>query len=171
MTDDDPDYPAMILANFLLGGSPGSRLFHRIRDQEGLSYGVRSQFQAGSKEDDGAFSASIISAPQNTPQVEASFKDELTRIVKDGFTAEEIAIGKKAFLEEQVVARSQDQNLARLLSNRERFDRTLKFDENIEAAIAGLTAGQVNAALQRHLDPTGLFIVKAGDFKKAGVFQ
>jgi zinc protease len=171
MTDEDPDYPAMILANYLLGGSGGSRLFHRIRDQEGLSYGVRSTFQAGLKEDAGQFGATIISAPQNTPRVETSFKDELARTARDGFTAEEVAAGKKAWLQEQLVGRSQDQALARVLGNRERFDRTMKFDENLETVMTALTPDQVNAALRRHFDPAELVIVKAGDFKKAGVFQ
>jgi zinc protease len=170
MSDDDADYAAMVLANYMFGQSFGSRLVHRIREQEGLSYGVRSGFQAPPKDDDGEFTASIISAPQNTAKVEASFQDEFARTLKDGFTALEVAAGQKALLQEQVVSRSQDQTLVRLLSNRERFDRTMKFDQDMEAKIGMLTAEQVNAAFRHHIDPAGLVIVKAGDFKKAGVF-
>ncbi len=166
MSDDDADYPAMILANYMFGSSFGSRLVHRIREKEGLSYGVRSGFQAPTKDDDGEFTASIISAPQNTAKVEASFQDELAQTLKDGFTTQEVAAGQKALLQEQLVGRSQDQTLARLLSNRERFDRTMKFDQDMEAKIGALTAEQVNAAFRRHIDPAGLVIVKAGDFKK-----
>ena len=171
MSDDDPDDPAMVLANYILGGNPGSRLFGRIRDKEGLSYGVRSSFGAPAKEDDATFSASVISAPQNAPKVEASFLDELTRTVRDGFTADEVAAAKKSLLESQTVARSQDQTLTRLLANRQRFDRTLKFDESMEPRIAALTPEQVSVAFRRHIDPAALMIVEAGDFKKAGVFQ
>src|SRR5262249_11514435 len=46
MNDEDPDYPAMLIANFIFGGSSNSRLFNRIRNKEGLSYGVRSGFGA-----------------------------------------------------------------------------------------------------------------------------
>jgi zinc protease len=165
ISDDDADYPAMILANYLLGQGFGSRLVHRIREQEGLSYSVRSSFQAPTKDDDGVFSASIISAPQNTPKVESSFQNELARTLKDGFTAQEVAAGQKSWLQEQMVARSQDLAIARLLANRERFDRTMKFDQDIETKIGMLTADQVNASLRRHIDPAGLVIVKAGDFK------
>src|SRR5205085_11205016 len=38
LRDDDPDYPALVLGNFLLGGSIDSRLNRRIREKEGLSY-------------------------------------------------------------------------------------------------------------------------------------
>jgi zinc protease len=171
MSDEDPDYPAMVLANYILGGSPGSRLFSRIRDKEGLSYGVRSQFGAPAKEDRATFMASIISAPQNAPKAEASFLDEIRHTVRDGFTAEEVAAAKKSLLEIQTVSRSQDQGLVRLLANRGRFDRTLQFDAQMESRIAALTAEQVSAAFRKHIDPAGLTIVEAGDFKKAGVFQ
>ncbi|MBV8729690.1 MAG: insulinase family protein, partial [Acidobacteriia bacterium] len=171
ISDEDPDYPAMELANYMLGGSFGSRLVHRIREREGLSYGVRSGFQAPTKMDSGDFTASIIAAPQNVPKAEASLKDELASALNVGFSAEEVAAAKKALLEEELVSRSQDQTLARLLSARERFARTMKFDEAFESKLAALTADQVNAAVKRHLDPAGLVIVEAGDFKKAGVLQ
>ncbi|MEX2558722.1 MAG: insulinase family protein, partial [Pirellulales bacterium] len=41
MSDTDPEYPAMVLGNFVLGGgSLSSRLGDRVRQKEGLSYGV-----------------------------------------------------------------------------------------------------------------------------------
>src|SRR5690606_16648681 len=46
--DDHPDYPALVLGNYMLGGGfLNSRLATRIRQQDGLSYGVGSQFNAG----------------------------------------------------------------------------------------------------------------------------
>jgi zinc protease len=170
-SDEDPDYPAMLLANYMLGGSPGARLFKRIRVTEGLSYGVQSMLQAPTKDDGGTFAGMAISAPQNAPKVEASFKDELARTLKDGFTADEVAAAKKAWLDEQAVARSQDQALAGVLSRREFYDRTMKFDEALAAKVAALTPEQVSEAFRRHVDPSTLTYVKAGDFKKAGVLQ
>jgi zinc protease len=171
LSDEDPDYPALVLANYMLGGSPGARLFKRIRVTEGLSYGVQSILQAATKDDGGTFAGMAISAPQNAPKVEASFKDELARTLRDGFTAEEVAAAKKAWLQEQSVARSQDQGLVAVLSRREFYDRTMKFDEALEAKVAALTPEQVSEAFRRHIDPSTLSYVKAGDFKKAGVLQ
>src|SRR5262249_15564239 len=114
---------------------------------------------------------SAISAPQNTPKVEASFRDELNRTLKEGFTSEEVAAGKKAFLEQRTIGRSQDSQLARVLSTRDQFDRTMKFDEAMDSKIAALTVDQVNEAFRKQVDPTLLTVVKAGDFVKAGVLQ
>jgi predicted Zn-dependent peptidase len=42
---------------------------------------------------------------------------------------------------------------------------------NLEGKIRTLTLAQVNAAFRKHIDPNGVSIVKAGDFKAASVFQ
>ena len=171
MDDEDPDYPAMILGNYILGGSGGSRLFKRVRDKEGLSYGVGSSFGAPTKDDAAMFSTNAICNPQNLPKAEASIKDELARTVKDGFTADEVAAAKKSWLEERTVNRSQDQGLMGTLGTREFWGRTMKWDEALEAKVSALSAEQVSAAFRRHIDPAALTVVKAGDFKKAGVLQ
>ena len=167
MNDEDPDYPAMIVANYILGGSGGSRLFKRVRDKEGLSYGVGSSFGAPTKDDAATFTTNAISNPVNSPKAEASIKDELARTVKDGFTSEEVAAAKKSWLEERTVSRSQDQNLMGTLAGREFWGRTMKWDEDLEARVAALTPQQVSEAFRRHIDPAMLTVVKAGDFKKA----
>ena len=54
---------------------------------------------------------------------------------------------------------------------RQRFDRTLRFDESLEAKVSALTPEQISAAFRKHIDAANLIYVKAGDFKKAGVLQ
>ncbi len=171
MRDEDPDYPAMVLANYMFGGSIAARMPNRIRNVEGLSYGASSRFVAPSDGDAAMFSATISSNPLNTPRVESSFKDELAKAIKNGFTAEEVNAAKKAYLDQQVVARSQEAALLRLLASHEQLGRTMKWEEQMEAKIRALTPDQINAAFRRHLDPEALSIVKAGDFLRAGVFQ
>jgi zinc protease len=169
--DDDPDYAAMLVANYIFGGSGGSRLFKRIRDREGLSYGIGSNFSVPPKEDGASFTIYAISAPQNAPKVDASFRDELARSVKEGFTAEEVANAKKSWLEEEMVNRSDDDGLLSELLGDERYDRTLQWQGALEAKVAALTPDQVSVAFLKYIDPSALTFVKAGDFKKAGVWQ
>jgi zinc protease len=168
---DDPDYPASMLANRIFGGTFSSRLVRRIRDKEGLSYGVNSGFNVNGKDDGATFMMTSICAPQNLPKVEAAFREELARALKEGFTADEVAAEKKAWMEQLVVVRTQDGTLASTLLNRERFDKTMKFDEAMEAKVGTLTVEQVNEAFRKHLDPAAMSYVRAGDFKKAGVLQ
>jgi zinc protease len=171
LSDEDPDYPALLLANYMLGGSPGARLYKRLHVTEGVSYSALSVLQVPTREDGGVFAGTAIGPPQKVPQVEASFKDELARTLKDGFAADEVAAAKTAWLQEQSAARAKDQTLAATLSRREYYGRTMKFDEALEAKVAALTPGQVSEAFRRHIDPSALSYVRAGDFKKAGVLQ
>ena len=101
MTDTDPDYPAMVLANYMFGGSITARAPDRIRNREGLSYTVNSRFQAPAPAEGNAarFGGLAISNPKNTPKVEASFRDELAKTLAGGFTADEVAGAKKAILD------------------------------------------------------------------------
>ena len=105
------------------------------------------------------------------PKVEAAFNEELARALKDGFTADEVAKAKKAWLDERAVARAEEASIAGLLMVRERWGRTLEWDAKSEAAVAALTPERVNEAFKRHVDPAAISIVKGGDFKKAAVYQ
>ena len=116
INDEDPDYPALVMADYMFGASGlGTRLSRRIRDKEGLSYVAQSNFGAPTKDDGGNFLAVAISNPQNAPKVEASFRDELAKTLKEGFTADEVAAAKKAWLQERGMGRSEDGALVGLL--------------------------------------------------------
>jgi zinc protease len=172
MSDEDPDYPAMIMANYILGGTFSARLVTRIRHKEGLSYGVQSQINVPTKDDGATFFAFAISNPENAPKVEASLMDEVELTIKGGFTPEELAAAKKAWAEERLVGRSQDASLAGLLASRARWGRSMtQYDQDLENKVAALTLDQVSAALGKAIAPARFIYVKAGDFKKAGVYQ
>jgi len=168
---DDPDYAATMMADRVFGGTFSSRLVRRIRDADGLSYYVHSSINVTGKDDGAEVSVMAICAPKNAPKVEADFREELARALKDGFTEAEIAAEKKAWKDELTLQRSEDGSLAGLLLSRERFGRTIQFDQALEAKIDKLTVDEVNAAFRKHVDPAALSYVKVGDFKKVGVLQ
>lgn len=169
VNDLDPDYPALVAANTMIGGGPESRLFHRIRGQDGLSYAVGSQFVAGSVEKFAQFVSFAFCNPQNVLKVEADFKDEISKAVNTGFSAEELAAAKKTHAQDQQVARSQDPNLASQLATNAFFGRTMAHQAAIDAKFAALTPADVQAALKKYVDLASISIFKAGDLKKAGV--
>lgn len=166
--DNDPEYPAVVLGNYMLGGGfLNSRLATRIRVKDGLSYGVGSSISARSHEREGMFQVYAIAAPQNVAKVEAAFKEELDRALKDGFTQAEIDAARKGWLQQQQVTRAQDRSLAGILATRDFDSRTLAWDEALEAKVAALTPDQITAAMRKVIDPASVTIVKAGDFKNA----
>lgn len=168
MRDDNPDYPALVLGNYMLGGGfLNSRLATRIRQKEGLSYGVGSQFFAGPLDNVGTFNAFAIYAPENVVKLEAAFKDEIQKVITDGFTAEEVAAAKSGWTQGQSVTRAQDNSLASTLNNYQFINRDMKWVENYEKQVNALTVDQINAAMKKYLKPDMISIIKAGDFAKA----
>jgi zinc protease len=166
MRDDHPDFPALVLANHLLGGSSTARLPARVREKEGLSYSTTTSFSSSPFDEAASFHVSAIFAPQNRARVEQAIREELERAAREGFGAAEVEAGKKALLEARRMARTQDRSLVGRLGMYSFAKRTFAWDIEFESRIAALTPAQVNAALRRHLDPARLSIVKAGDFKK-----
>jgi zinc protease len=166
MRDDNPDFPAMLLANHLLGGTSTGRLPTRVREKEGLSYSTYSTFSSSPFDEAAAFRMSAIFAPQNRARVESAIREELQRALREGFSPEEVTAGKKSLLDNRRLARTQDGALVSRLGSYLFAGRTFAWDVELESRIAALTAPEVNAALRRYVDPRRLSVIAAGDFKK-----
>ena len=167
VNDSHEDYAAMMIGNYMLGGGfLNSRLAVRIRQQEGLSYGVGSWFSGSSQDDGGSFGAYAISAPENTAKVQVAFQEEINKMINEGFTEEELEAAKSGWLQSQQVSRSQDRSLTGRLSNNLRLDRTMMWSQELEDKIANLTVEDVNRAMKKHVDPKKMVYVRAGDFEK-----
>jgi zinc protease len=169
ISDNHPDYPALVLGNFILGGgSLSSRLGDRVRQKEGLSYGVGSSFVAAPQDDRANLMLGASCQPQNVAKLETVMKEELDRLLAKGVTADEVENAKKGLLQQQQVARSSDQALASMLSSQLFEGRTMAREDELEKKIAALTPEAVSAALKKHIDPKRLVIVTAGDRKTGG---
>jgi zinc protease len=168
MRDDDADFPALYVANYILGGGAGfdSRLGARIRQKDGLSYGVGSDLSVNATDRAGAFSAYAIAAPANVARVEAAFREELARALKDGFTDAEVASAKSGILQMRLQNRAQDGTLAAAWSSFLFLGRTWQWSKDQERKVMALATADVVAALRKHVDPAKITFVKAGDFNR-----
>ncbi|MCC6609374.1 MAG: insulinase family protein [Burkholderiales bacterium] len=164
LRDDDPEFAALVLGNYLLGGSTDSRLWRRVRERDGLSYSVWSSLTAGSRDEVGEFGIAAIYAPQNRAKLEQAVHDELRRALEQGFTEEEVANAKKGLLKQRQLARNSDASLAARFANYLDLGRTFQWDTEFEARIAALTPDEIREALRRRLDMQAMSEVKAGDF-------
>lgn len=167
ISDSDPDYPALVMGNYMLGGGfLNSRLAVRIRQKEGLSYGVGSGISASSYDKSGMFQAYAIYAPENATKLEAAFKEEIDKMRTDGFTAEELDAAKSGYIQNRGMNRAEDRSLSSTLNNYLQLDRTMMWDAELEKKIMALTPAQINAAMKKYVDPSKFVYVKAGDFEK-----
>lgn len=167
LNDAHADYPALMLVDYILGANTDSRLWVRIREKEGLSYGTWSYVDWNAFEPASTWTFGAIFAPQNRARVEAAFQEELARALKDGFTAAELTNAKRALLNYRALGRAQDPNLAGSLAYQAYLGRTMARSAEVDAALEKATLMEVNAALRKYLKPEQMQIVWAGDFADA----
>lgn len=166
LQDTDPDYPALVIANYLLGGSPTSRLWNRIRVQEGLSYTVGSSLDASSFEPSGSWSVYAIHAPENTQRLQTALQEELSGIFSKGFSDQEVKEAITATLNFRELGRTRDAVLAATWSNYLETGRTFAWADAMNKRLSELTAQAVNAAVKTYLNPEDLSIAIAADLAK-----
>ncbi len=165
--DDHPDYLPLVLGNFMFGGGfLNSRLATRIRQKEGLSYGVGSSFAAGTLDNVGEFSMYAICAPENAVKVEKAMREELDKVLKSGFTEDELKSAKSGFLQRREGGRSNDGSLAATLVRYQRVERRFTWDAQFEAQVAKVTTGQILDAMRRHWKADKVSYVRGGNFAK-----
>jgi zinc protease len=165
LQDDNADYPALVLANFMLGRSETSRLWNRIREQDGLSYNVRSTLSISAFEPSGSWTIFAIFAPENRGRLENALNEELARVVKDGFTEAEVKSAQQAYLNLRALGRAQDGALVRAWTTLLHENRTFEWSKQFDEHIAKLTPDTINQAVKQYLKPEGFTRAVAGDFK------
>ena len=168
MRDDDPDAPALVIANDIFGGGGGlsNRVIERLRQRDGISYGAGTGLTVGSRYRLASWTLAAIMAPQNAAKAEQALREEIERARRDGFTAKEVEDAKKGTLQERATNRSQDAVLAGAWTANMDLGRTFAFSKQFEDRMRAVTVDQVNAAFRKYIDPARMTFVIAGDAKK-----
>ena len=168
LRDDNPDYTALLLGGYMIGGGVlNSRLAKRIRQEDGLSYQLGGSISGHPIDESGAFFAFALYAPENAEKLEAAFREEIQKVLDEGFLADELEIAKQGYLQSRQLSRAQDPSLLGALTQGLYLDRTLMWDAELEERIQALTVEEINSAVRRYLDLSKMTIVKAGDFEGA----
>jgi predicted Zn-dependent peptidase len=83
-----PDRHALVVLSTLLGGGMSSRLFQRVREQEGLAYSVYTY--ADFYRDQGIFCAGMNVQPEHGRRAVALTLEEFDRVIREGVPANEL---------------------------------------------------------------------------------
>ena len=167
MKDTDADYPAWIMLAHVLGGDGGSRTWMRIREKEGLSYGVATWASADAFDPVGSFGGYAIVAPQNLAKAKSALVEEITKMIETKVTADELKRAKDTWLKDQDTSLSNDDYVMNSLATQMYRGRTFAFTKEFRSKLAALTADDIARVAKKYLDPKRLTIVDAGDQSKA----
>ena len=167
MNTSAPEYPDLVVAGSVLGSSgPSSRLGDRVRQKEGLAYGVGAIIHAGTVDDRGSISLYASCNPDNINKVETAIQEELALLISKGITKEELTNAQKGFVERQEVSRTSDSSLASILSSNLFAKRDMTYYSKLEQKINAVTMETAQQAFGKYINPKDLVIVVSGSLKK-----
>jgi zinc protease len=165
ISDSHPDFPALVLGNYMLGGGfLSSRLAERIRQREGISYGISSFFSAHPIDESGSFGVWAMYAPENRERLMAAIDEELGRVLEEDFSEDELDRAKEGWRQSREVAWGTDAQLVGTLAQLEYLGRSMAHEAELVARVVALSAEEIRAAFARHVDPAALVFVLGGDF-------
>ncbi len=165
INDSHEDYPALFMANYILGGGfLNSRLAERLRQDDGLSYGSGSMLYGNSLDSVSHLRAYVIFNPENLDKVKTAYNEELNRFMKDGITESELKDAISGYLQGRILSRSQDYELCTKLSYYMQIERNIHWDAEFETKVAALKVNQVNKAIAKWIKTDAMVTVAAGDF-------
>lgn len=168
MDQKNPDYPALVLANEILGsgGFLSARLPMRLREKEGISYGVGSFIRIPVSNDVASWGYYALLNPTKRDAVEKAVKEEVGKALKEGFTADEVVTNKKSYANIQKTMLGMDNTLINLVNKKLQYGVPLDDYDTLSAKIQTLQVDDVNAALRKYLSLDRVTSVYAGDFDK-----
>lgn len=164
----DPDYPALVMANEILGsgGFLSARIPMRLREKEGISYGAGSFIDVPVTNDVAYWMYYAFLNPTKRNAVETATKEEISKALKDGFTAEELKSNLVSWLNERKTRLGNDMTLMSLTNTYLQYGIPLDDYDALETKVKALKVEELNTVLRKYLSLDKMTSVYAGDFNK-----
>ena len=158
-----PDYLATSIANSALGQSSlTSRLGVRVRDTEGLTYGIHSSF--GATQVAGPFLISVTVKPEMRDAAVASTLDEAAKFLREGISARELDEEKSSRSGRFQVDLGSNAGIAQALDAAVSYGFGVSYLDEFPAKVAAITKEAADEAFRRRVRVEDLTIVSAGSF-------
>ncbi len=157
----DPDYAALQLLNQILGEGFTSRLINEIRTKRGLSYAVGSAPGTGWHHPGSWLSYLLIQADSTVTGAEL-MRDVVEGITREPVSDEELTMAKDIVLNQLIFDFASKGQVLNRKAFYEYHGYPQDFLETYQEQIRALTAEDLLAAAQRHIDPDEFTIVVVG---------
>ncbi|HWF58509.1 MAG TPA: pitrilysin family protein [Candidatus Dormibacteraeota bacterium] len=149
----DEDRTALSVMTHILGGGMSSRLFHTVRERNGLAYSIFSHHEGF--EDTGVFVISTGTRPKDARKAtELSFK-EFRDLAATPVPDDELSATKSAMIGRLLRSTETAISLARFFGGRWRAGLPMETPDSRAEAISRVTAEQVQRVAQRIVDGVG----------------
>jgi zinc protease len=161
---NDPDYPALVVLNEVLGAGAASRLFLNLREEKGYTYGVYSSVRA--QKYAGPWTAGGDLRTEVTDGAMTQFLYELNRIRDEKVPDAELDSARRAVVARFALSLESPQQLIAYATTRKRYNFPADYWDKYPAQVAAVTADAVQRVAQKYIDPATMQVVAVGDASK-----
>ena len=165
---DDPDYYAILVMNYILGGGGfNSRLMTSIREERGWAYDVGSSFVPDKYS--GTFSVTLQTKNETAQQAIEAVLAEMRRIREQPVGDAELKDAKAYLTGSFPLRLDTSGKIARLLANLEYFGLGLDYVDRFPGLIDSVTVADVQRVARQHLDPDRYALAVVADLRRAQI--
>ncbi|RKZ06989.1 hypothetical protein DRQ32_10550, partial [bacterium] len=161
MRADDPDYYSMSVANRILGGGFGDRLFNEVRTNRGLSYNVGSTTGVGFAAP-GVFQAYCGTKSETTEEAIGVVIETIEGMRTEKVSEQELEDAKDAMLNSNVFNYVRPQQVLTREMNLEYLGYPDDFLERFNESVRAVSSDDVIGVMQRRVEPDKFAIVAVG---------
>ena len=159
----DEDYYSLLVGNYIFGGSGfGSKLFNEIRQKRGLAYSVYSYLRP--YKEFGVFIINMQTKNENAEEAIQILKNEIYKIKKDFFTAQDMSNAKEGMLGDFYIRYDTNRKMLRLLTHVNFLNFDLNYFERYENKIKGVTEKSIKNVIRKYIHLEKSIITTVGNF-------
>jgi len=167
----DPDWPALVVMDHILGTGPGftNRITRRLRDELGLAYSVHADIHSSAGMYPGTFTAYIGTSPGNLGVAIGGFQAEMRRIQDEPVLQTELDTAKSYLVGSFPLGFERAARRVGYLVTAERFGFAPDYLAQLPRLYAEVSVADVQRVAQRHLFPDACAVSAAGPVAPAGL--
>ena len=163
LTREHPQKYALAIFNTLFGGGMSSRLFQKIREENGLTYSIYSYTTAFA--DTGIFTICASMNPNQTERVFELIAEELKEVTAEAFPEQLIAVTKEQMISNFIIGTESTLNRMTSAGASLLLRGEVQETEEVIAKIEAVTAADVLAAARAVLDTEKISYSAVGNLK------
>ena len=163
--DNDKNYPALRIANYIFGESMQSRLVNRLREKEGLSYGIGSTLISSCFQQNTSITIYAMASNNTAYKVLACIKQEWNNFIKEGTNESELEEAKSGFNSFIVNLFANDEFVVNKMVSHIKNNRMFNFYRNLLLNIKKLTVVKINKNIMNILVNCKFSTVIAGNIE------
>lgn len=153
-------YAAMILNQILGGDTLSSRLGAEVRDRQGLTYGIYSNFLTGKNV--GTFLIEMQTSPEDAHKAISSTRNLLKQVHQQGVTQQEVETAKRNLISNYNISLANPELLSQRMVMNEVYGLNQMELRSFIGKIKRVNLSQVNQAARELLHPDKIVVVTAG---------